>query len=34
MHETYYMIAGIIIKVISPFPFLTVNGEDFRCAPA
>ena len=34
MHETYYNIAGIIIKVTSPFPFLTVNGEDFRCAPA
>lgn len=33
MHETYYNIADIIIKVISPFPFFAVNGENFRCAP-
>ena len=34
MHETYFMIAGILLKVISPFPFYSANGENFRCAPA
>lgn len=31
MYETYYRIAEIVIKVISPFRFYSVNGEDFLC---
>lgn len=34
MYETYYKIAEIVIKITSPFPFYTANGEDFRCEPA
>ncbi|MCR5665235.1 MAG: hypothetical protein K6G01_00265 [Eubacterium sp.] len=30
-YETYYEIAGVVIKVVSPFPFYAENGEDFRC---
>ena len=33
MVETYYRIAQIVIKIISPFPFYAHNGEDFRCEP-
>lgn len=33
MYETYYKIAGIVIKVISPFRFYTANGENFLCEP-
>lgn len=31
MKEAYFKIADIVIKIISPFPFVTKNGEDFRC---
>lgn len=30
MHDTYYEIAGIVIKISSPFTFYAVNGEAFR----
>lgn len=33
MYETYYKIAGVVIKVVSPFRFYAANGEDFQCDP-
>lgn len=28
---TWYELAGVRLKIVSPFPFLSANAEDFRC---
>lgn len=31
MYNSYYNIADVIIQIVSPFPFLAHNGEEFVC---
>ena len=33
MNETYVNLAGVIVRILSPFPFVTINGENFLCDP-